>query len=389
MILGIDASNLRSGGGVTHIVNLLKEADPLSQGISKVIIWSNQATLAKIEERPWLVKSHQQLLDKGLLFRSLWQHFFLAKMARKENCDLLFVPGGSYTGKFFPVVTMCRNMLPFEPKEAMRFGRFNLMRLKMRLLRYTQSASFSRSDGVIFLTRYAQLSVIKGVGKLSCKQVIIPHGIEQRFLQMPRTQNDFVSYSSPQPFRFLYVSVLMPYKHQVEVATAVSHLRAEGLPIEMRFIGSSWGEYGRQFKRLVQSLDPNGDYLVWSGGEPFETLHQYYKDADAFVFASSCENLPNILIEAMAAGLPIACSDRGPMPEVLGEAATYFDPNSPESIAQAMVQLVIDARLRAKLAALAWDKAKRCTWKHCARETFGFITNVFDQTRDDSSRLSR
>lgn len=384
MILGIDASNIRSGGGVTHLVNLLKAKAPSSFGIKKVIVWSNQETLNKIEDYPWLSKSHQPLLEKNLLFRSFWQRFNLSKLAREENCDALFVPGGSYMGSFQPVVTMCRNMLPFEPKQAAHFGRISMMRFKMRLLYHLQSYSFKRVEGIIFLTKYAKSMVSKSLNELSSEQAMIPHGIEQRFIHPPRAQRKLTLCSFNQPFRVLYVSILMPYKHQIEVATAVSRLRADGLPIEMRFIGTPWGEYAREFKKLLNRLDPKGEYLLWSGGEPFEVLHDSYKRSDAFVFASSCENLPNILIEAMAAGLPIACSNCGPMPEVLGDAGIYFNPDKPESIAESVRKLIANHDLRESLANMAWEKAKFYSWERCAEETYEFITKIYDRT-DGSS----
>jgi glycosyltransferase involved in cell wall biosynthesis len=119
--------------------------------------------------------------------------------------------------------------------------------------------------------------------------------------------------------------------------------------------------------------------LLWSGAVPFESLHQHYQQADAFVFASSCENLPNILIEAMAAGLPIASSNRGPMPEVLGDAGVYFDPDSPHAIADALHRLALDDQLRLALAQRAWRQVQDYSWERCARETFGFIAQVVQQ----------
>ena len=171
----------------------------------------------------------------------------------------------------------------------------------------------------------------------------------------------------------------MPYKHQTEVAIAVSRLRGEGVPIELRFIGASWGGYGRRFRILLDRLDPKREFLFWSGAEPFESLHNFYLNADAFVFASSCENLPNILIEAMAAGLPIASSNRGPMPEVLGEAGIYLDPDVQDSISEALLKLAFNASLREKLAEQAWRKAQGYSWEHCASETFKFIAKVARQ----------
>jgi glycosyltransferase involved in cell wall biosynthesis len=170
--------------------------------------------------------------------------------------------------------------------------------------------------------------------------------------------------------------MLMPYKHQLEVAMAVTDLRSQGLPIELCFIGASSGRYGLEVKRMIKSLDPHGAFLKWSANQPFEALHKIYGVADAFVFASSCENLPNILIEAMAAGLPIACSNRGPMPEVLGDAGVYFDPESPSSIASALRLLANNHFLRADLAHQSWQKAQNYSWERCANETLKFIEKI-------------
>ena len=119
----------------------------------------------------------------------------------------------------------------------------------------------------------------------------------------------------------------------------------------------------------------------WRGEEPHEQLHRRYAEADAFVFASSCENMPNILVEAMAAGLPIACSNRGPMPEVLGDAGVYFDPDSADAIATAIHELMIDVRGRARYAEAAALAAKAYSWDRCASDTFRFIREIYDTHR--------
>jgi glycosyltransferase involved in cell wall biosynthesis len=89
--------------------------------------------------------------------------------------------------------------------------------------------------------------------------------------------------------------------------------------------------------------------------------------------------MPNILIESMAAGLPIACSERGPMPEVLGDAGIYFDPEQPASIADAVRRLALDPGLRAEKAAAASKAASQFSWSRCADETFDFLASVAAQ----------
>jgi glycosyltransferase involved in cell wall biosynthesis len=105
-------------------------------------------------------------------------------------------------------------------------------------------------------------------------------------------------------------------------------------------------------------------------------LHQAYERADGFVFASSCENLPNTLLEAMAAGLPIACSDRGPMREVLCDGGLYFDPDKEEEILGALRLLLESEGLREEFGAVAQSRARAFTWERCADLTFRLLASV-------------
>jgi glycosyltransferase involved in cell wall biosynthesis len=377
MHLAIDASNIRQGGGVTHLSQLLGSADPDNAGFNQVTVWACVSTLAQLPSKPWLTKLSPTWAEAGLFTRVLGQQFLLGREIARCGCDVLFSPGGTVPFRVnVPVVTMSQNMLPFEPQEAIRFGRCSWMRLKMWLLRQSQGRSFKKADGLIFLTEYARKGVSRWLGRSVGLQALVPHGIEPRFAADPKPQRHAQDYSFEKPFTFLYVSILMPYKHQIEVAKAASVLRKAGSPVRVKFVGADWGRYGQQFRETLSQLDPREEFLIWPGGMPFSALHSEYQDADAFIFASSCENLPNILIEAMTAGLPIACSKSGPMPEVLGNAGVYFDPVQTQDIAEAMCTLVNSADLRGQLAAQAKELSRAYSWQRCAKDTFEFIAAV-------------
>ena len=115
-----------------------------------------------------------------------------------------------------------------------------------------------------------------------------------------------------------------------------------------------------------------------------DDLPNLLAQADIFVFASSCENMPNTLIEGMASGLPIACSDRGPMPEVLKDAGVYFDPENVQSIVDALLKLCGNSKLRGDYANLAHQRSLGFSWAKCSSETLGFIRHVYslNQSRD-------
>ncbi len=126
----------------------------------------------------------------------------------------------------------------------------------------------------------------------------------------------------------------------------------------------------------LQRVDPEQAFIRYWGAVDYRELDDRYADAELCVFASSCENMPNILIEGMASALPIACSDRGPMPEVLGDAGLYFDPENPASIADAIRRFVVSAELRTEKAAAAATAAQQFSWSRCADETLRFLTGV-------------
>lgn len=380
MIVGIDATNLRQGGGRTHLVELLRVAEPQAHDISKVIVWGGRETLALLEPRPWLEKINPIELDKGLLARSLWQRNELSSAAKSTGCNLLFVPGGNYVGSFHPIVTMSRNLLPFEWVELRRYG-FSLATLKLSLLRVTQSRTFRHADGTIFLTDYAKQAVMRVTGPLRGTVAVIPHGLNRRFVIAPRPQLPIEEYTAEQPYRILYVSIIDQYKHQWNVVEAIAELRRQtGWPLILELVGPFYQRAHERLKSCLERFDPQRKWAKYYGPVPYTTLHQMYEQADLGVFASSCENMPNILLETMAAGLPIACSGRGPMPEILRDAGLYFDPEQPGDMMCTVRKLVESPQLRATSAISSFSAAQSYTWEKCATETFALMTRIIQNS---------
>lgn len=376
MILGIDATNLRQGGGRTHLIELLRAATPSAQGIRKVVVWGSRETLAALDDQSWLEKINPPELDGSFLSRTLWQRFSLSQAARSTGCSLLFIPGGSYAAGFHPVVTMCRNMLPFEWLELWRYG-WSISTIRLLLLRLMQSRTLQRADGVIFLTRYAQRQVLKVTGALKRDQVIIPHGLNSRFSMKPRPQRSIDSYCIDKPYRILYVSIVNQYKHQWHVVEAVAQLRRQTQwPLALELVGPAYPPALKRLNACLRRYDPGNTWARYHGAVPYADLHQFYAQADLGVFASSCENMPNILLETMAAGLPVACARRGPMPEILQDFGVYFNPEESGDIANALKQLISSPEARTEMATASYTVSKDYTWERCATETFEFLAKI-------------
>ena len=176
------------------------------------------------------------------------------------------------------------------------------------------------------------------------------------------------------------MSVIDVYKHQWHVTAAVAKLRSLGYPVVLDLVGSSLPRSLVRLTEAIAQVDPTGTFIRYRGPVAHEELSLLYRQCDVNVFASSCENMPNILIEAMASGLPIACSNRGPMSEVLRDAGVYFDPENPDEISSAIKALIDSPDVRAANAKKAFAYAQEYSWERCAEMTFAYLRDV--ATRD-------
>ncbi len=94
------------------------------------------------------------------------------------------------------------------------------------------------------------------------------------------------------------------------------------------------------------------------------------------MFPSLYEGFGLPVLEAMARGVPVACSDASSLPEVAGDAALLFDPNDPRAIAQALERLLGDPALREQLRKRGRERAASFTWERTARLTLASYTRA-------------
>ena len=374
LILGIDATSVRAGGGVTYMVELLNNVNLEDTNFSKVIIWGCTKTLNKISNRNWLIKITNNSLNGNLFRRTFWQISMLYKNYKKENCDVLFVPGGSFMTRVKPIVTLSQNMLPFEINERRRYG-FSLMSIKLLILRIIQERSFKNSNGIIFLTNYAKDTISNLINlNDSDNYTVIPHGINKALFKKKNISNLKLNFSENTPMKIIYISIIDMYKHQWNVAEAISILRKEGLSVQIRFIGSSYNKALKIFLNKIEEL--NDTCIEYVGFVEYDKLSDWINDSDIFLFASTCENLPNILIEGMASGLPIASSNYGPMPEILNKCGLYFNPESIESIVDTIRTYYFSNELRYEKSNLAFMESEKYSWVNTSKKTFDFLNKI-------------
>ena len=107
-----------------------------------------------------------------------------------------------------------------------------------------------------------------------------------------------------------------------------------------------------------------------------EWMPLLYQCATALVFPSIYEGFGLPVLEAQAAGCPVACSNRSSLPEVAGEAALFFDPENRDAMREAILKIVEDHTLRTQLLSLAEENVKKFSWQEIAEKTLNVYKSI-------------
>jgi glycosyltransferase involved in cell wall biosynthesis len=189
------------------------------------------------------------------------------------------------------------------------------------------------------------------------KIAVIHHGTNLRYRGEPRLHTA--------PY-ILYVGARGGYKNfGTFLSAAASLARRHGVDI----LCAGGGQLTAFEKRSIDSLGLAGRMRHVPAGSSGE-LSSLYHFASVFCYPSLYEGFGLPLLEAFACGCPVAASATSSIPEVAGNAAEYFDPNSPDAIADRIERILLDPDRSAQLVSAGADRLRAFSWEKSARQTY-------------------
>jgi glycosyltransferase involved in cell wall biosynthesis len=192
-----------------------------------------------------------------------------------------------------------------------------------------------------------------GLGRVRREEPLVEHEVRARFGLGERRV-------------FLSLSAKRPHKNLLALIDALARIPSESRPVLVLPGYPTTHEAVLREHARVHGLEADVRFPAWVSAEELEGL---WALVSAFVFPSLYEGFGLPILEAMARGVPVACSNASSLPEVAGDAALLFDPHDNAAIAGALRQLLEDEALCDRLRARGRARVAEFTWERTARLT--------------------
>lgn len=367
-IIGVNATNISSGGGLNHLIHFFANLNRNNcKGIS-FIVWGQESILNQLKSHSFVQKKTNKYINSNPLIRSAWVFLYLKNEIVYNRCTVLFTPGGNDITRYNNVVVMSRNMLPFELLVLLKHNDL-LMLIKMIFIRILTLINFRLSNGIIFLNEYARNNIPIKVSNIA--SVVIPHGVEKKLFK--KKKFNFDSFNAQNPMKIIYPSTFFKYKNHKLILKALDGLN-DNLHLEIIFVGS-FKTLNKNLKATLKRWKKNNTKLFLMDHKSHIELNNLYNNADIGLFASKCENMPNILLEMMAKALPIISSDYGANICTIGEDNLFFHRDDPISLRDKIIECYNNPKLLNHLASSNYERSKMFDWSKTTLQTLNFLVS--------------
>jgi glycosyltransferase involved in cell wall biosynthesis len=343
-----------------ELIPALVEAAPPRTRFTAFV--NREATATK--DAPWGELVPTVTVPVNARRREQWvfgEQTLLPQMAARRGVELLHSLASTAPcwGSFKRVVTVHDLIYARYPEAHAR-----LRALAMRLL---VPLAVRRSDRVIAISQSTRSDLIELLHAPAVKIDVIPQGLglSQAGVALP-AQALRERFGLGERRVALSLSAKRPHKNLIALIGALAHIAPERRPVLVLPGYSTAHEADLRTHARALGLDADVRLLGWLSRDELEGL---WRIADAFVYPSLYEGFGLPVLEAMARGVPVACSSASSLPEVAGDAGLLFDPHDEAAMAASLERLLFDRGEAERLRARGLERARQFSWERTARAT--------------------
>ena len=355
-------------GNEVYVRNLLKGFDTLDSESDFIVYLSGPNAAQAVPSR---FASRQ--VSGNPFVRLGWD---LSRRLKEDKPDLIHVQYTAPLNCPSPIVVSVHDVSFLEHPEYFRAAR--VMQLKLTVRRTVQ-----RAARILTPSEFSARQIQRVYGVDPEKITVVPNAVSAVFRPMHREAaraQVAERFGVPGPY-VLTVGDLQPRKNQVGLIAAFEQLLRERpeLPHRLVLTGQDSWFAGRVHEAARRS--PASERIHFTGFVRDEELLALYGGCDIFVFPSFYEGFGLPILEAMACGRAVACSNSTATVEVADGAGITFDPAATGDITRAMRDLLLDSELRGRMERLGIQRARGFQWKDAAAKTLEVYYEVANGNR--------
>jgi glycosyltransferase involved in cell wall biosynthesis len=288
----------------------------------------------------------------------------LPRLLSKDRPDLIHVQYTAPLGCPVPVVVSVHDVSFLECPQYFTVARALQLRLTVR-------HTVATAARVITGSEFSRNAIVRAYGLDEDRITVVPNAAAGIF--RPLNPEDSAAWvrshlGITSPF-ILTVGDLQPRKNQTGLVAAFADMIRARPELPHHLVLAGKDTFQADDVRKAAARSGVADRIHFTGFVSDAELVQLYNACESFVFPSFYEGFGLPLLEAMACARPVACSDTSAVHEVADSCAVLFDPNSKEQMARAMLDLALDAELRARMGRLSLMRSALFTWRKAAEKT--------------------
>jgi glycosyltransferase involved in cell wall biosynthesis len=364
------AIGLRQTGNEVYIRNLLEQFSALDEENDFTAYVSSKAAARQV---PRAFQSTQVSANPFVRLA-----LDLPRQVRNDVPDILHVQYTAPPGTQAPIVTTVHDVSFLDRPDF--FTPLRAFQLKQTVGRTVRKAA-----RVITVSEFSRRAILRQYDVAPEKVVTIPNAVSDTFCPVDRAeaQRTVLRRHGIGGPTILTVGDLQPRKNHLGLFAAFEALLGghPDLPHHLVFVGKDKGS-AAGLRRAVSGSRWR-ERIHFTGFVEDADLVQFYGGCDLFVFPSYYEGFGLPLLEAMACGRAVACSNTTAMPEVAGGAGVLFDPASPPQMARAMAKILRDGNARTALERRGLARARQFSWQRSAALTL----NVYYEVAGGTARF--
>lgn len=371
MKIGIDARML--GPKQTGIGEYIKY---LIEGVKKKKEGNNFVLFLRPEQMDKVVLGEIEKIEAPSRWYSWGEQTRFLKKLKKQDCDLVHFPHFSHPILYRePFVVTVHDLTPlYYPGQGTPFYRKLAYRLVLR-------SACKHAKKVITPSRFTKKDILKHFDLPADKIEVIPEGI--RFEpQLKEVLNSSYSdykkktsrelsktYPALASDEYIFYTGVWRYHKNISGLVEAFQILIDNFDFNGKLVLGG-GPKEKDNKRVKSMIKTKGleERILTPGFLSEEKLRLFYRGASVFVLPSFYEGFGLGPLEASSQATPVCCSRIGPLPEVMGESALYFDPREPKDIASKINKIFSDQQLVRNLLFKSKENLDRFSWKRMAAD---------------------